>query len=251
MKAKTLFLAALSIAISACTPSPAPPTAENFPYLDTLQAGDGAKASGKRLMSLRPGLSRLDRAGENTLLIGVHGWRSEGYEWVRPLQTLDGQTNQVHFFRWDWKRCPADAAADLDAAISKLLGADPNISKVVLVGHSLGGLVVAEEAYSWKHKATLEAHTVASPLAGVGADKRCPGTALPARTLPANATFAQWRTRHELDGAFKDQKVDPQLVELKNSKVTALPETFEGQRLGHNWSISWVAAKLAGQTPAP
>src|SRR5262249_31339473 len=110
---------------------------------------------------------------------------------------------------------------------------------------------VAEEAYSWKHKATLEAHTVASPLAGIGADKRCPGAALTTRALPANTSVAQWRTRHELDGAFKDQKIDPQVAELKGSAVTLLPETFEGQRLGHNWSISWVAAKLAGQTPAP
>lgn len=250
MMVSRLF-AALALVVAACTPAAAPPRADTYPWLDTLQTGDGAKASGKRLMALSKGLSRVDRVGESTLLIGVHGFRSEGYEWVQPLQTLDDDANQVYFFRWDWARCPSAAAADLDAAISNVLDAHPGITRVVLVGHSLGGLVVAETTYGWKHKQKLEAHVIASPLAGIGADTRCPSTALTARTLASNATFTQWRTRQDLDGAFKDMKTNPQFIDLKDSKATQLPATYRGNRLGHNWSISWVADTLAGHAPPP
>jgi pimeloyl-ACP methyl ester carboxylesterase len=241
------LLVVLGLALAACRQ----PAAVGYPWLDTLEAGDGAKVSGKRLMSLNEGLSRVDRVGESTLLIGVHGYRSEGYEWVHPLQRLDNNTNQVDFFRWDWSRCPAAAAAELDAAIGALLDAHPRITRVVLVGHSLGGLVVADVAYAWKHKTPLEAHVVASPLLGIGEYPHCPETPLSARVLAPNASFVQWRTRHELDTAFKDMKRDPQIVDLKDSKVTLLPETYRGQRLGHNWSLSWVADKLAGDAPPP
>jgi pimeloyl-ACP methyl ester carboxylesterase len=256
MKTKILpcLIAALALSLAACS-SPAPqtaaPAADGFPWLDTLDSGDGAKESGKRIMALPAGLTRVDRTGDSVLLVGVHGFESPGYEWVHPLQKLDDDTNEVGFFHWDWKRCPAEAAADLDTAIGKAIEANPKITRVVLVGHSMGGLVVSEAAYGWTRATPLEAHVVASPIASIGKGPRCPGAALSARTLPSNATVAQWRTRHELDGAFKDTKPDPQVIELKGVKSTLLPESYKGNRLGHNWSISWVADTLKGETPAP
>jgi pimeloyl-ACP methyl ester carboxylesterase len=170
---------------------------------------------------------------------------------VHPLQNLDDETNEVYFFRWDWRRCPAAAAAELDAAIGRVLNAQPRITRVVLVGHSLGGLVVADVAYGWKRTTPLEAHVVASPLREIGQGDRCPETPLNGRALSPNASFAQWRTRHELDGAFKDMNPDPQIVDLEGSTATLLPETYRGHRLGHNWSVSWVADTLAGRSPPP
>jgi hypothetical protein len=38
---------------------------------------------------------------------------------------------------------------------------------------------------------------------------------------------------------------DPQEVEILKSKVTRLPETYKGNKLGHNWSISWVADEIS------
>lgn len=244
------YAVALAVALSACDLS-GDPSADDYPWLDTLNAADGAKSSGRRLMSLDAGLSRVDRDGDSTLLIGVHGYESEGYEWVRPLQVLDDDTNEVHFFRWDWNRCPSDAAAELDAAIENLLNTRPAISRVVLIGHSFGGLVVAEAAYGWQRSAPLEAHVIASPLQGIGANDRCPGLPLSDRTLAPNSSFSQWRTRQALDGAFKDLTRDPQVVELRHSNVTRLPETYRGHRLGHNWSVSWVAETIAGDPPPP
>ena len=48
----------------------------------------------------------------------------------------------------------------------------------------------------------------------------------------------------ELDGAFRDLSLDPQEVEIENSRVIRLPETYKGNKLGHNWSISWVADEI-------
>ena len=114
------LVVAFAFALSACDISRAP-SADMYPWIDTLDTDDGAKPSGKRLMSLGTGLSRIDRTGDSTLLIGVHGYQSEGYEWVLPLQTLDDDTNQVYFFRWDWTRCPSDASAELDPAAAWLV----------------------------------------------------------------------------------------------------------------------------------
>ena len=44
--------------------------------------------------------------------------------------------------------------------------------------------------------------------------------------------------------AFKRLKNDPQDLNLLGSKTTRLTESYRGRRLGHNWSISWVADKL-------
>ena len=54
----------------------------------------------------------------------------------------------------------------------------------------------------------------------------------------------EWRTIHKLDGAFKDLNYDPQNVEIKGSNVTRLPEKYKKNKLGHNWSISWVVDNL-------
>ena len=54
----------------------------------------------------------------------------------------------------------------------------------------------------------------------------------------------EWRTIKNLDGAFKNLKEDPQNVEIFGSIVTRLPETCKKNKLGHNWSISWVVDKL-------
>jgi len=38
---------------------------------------------------------------------------------------------------------------------------------------------------------------------------------------------------------------DPQIVEIENSNVTRLPEKYKENKLGHNWSISWVVDKIS------
>ncbi|MEE9572960.1 MAG: hypothetical protein V3W20_07930, partial [Candidatus Neomarinimicrobiota bacterium] len=55
-----------------------------------------------------------------------------------------------------------------------------------------------------------------------------------------NITHHQWRTQKQQDGAFRDLDYDPQEINFDNSLIFLLPETINGQRLGHNWSVTWV-----------
>ena len=222
--------------------------ADGFPWLDTLDAGDEVMASGTRLMELPLGLHRLDRdAAETdaTVNIAVHGWNSRGYEWVHLVKSLDGPASSIWFLRWNWDECPGAAAQALNRQLSEAPFA--HAEGIRLIGHSYGGVLVATAAEQWQGAVPLEAHTIAAPLAGVG--DRCPYKTPAA--LPGNVAFHEWRTRHQLDGAFRAMPVDPQVAELPGSRVTLLPATYNGRRLGHNWSVSWVADTLAGVAPAP
>lgn len=221
----------------------APALGDGFPWLDTLDAGGEVRASGSRLMALPHGLHRLDRDGGETVTVAVHGWRSEGYEWVHLLKSLDGAETSVWFYRWDWNGCPGPAAA----ALVERLGEAPfrDMARVRVVGHSYGGVLAAAAAAQWPGTVELEVHAIAAPLAGVG--ERCEYRTPSA--LPENVAFRQWRTRHELDGAFRAMPEDPQQVDIPGAETTLLPATYNGRRLGHNWSVSWVADVLAGKKP--
>ena len=220
---------------------------DEFPWLATLDA-EHAERDGKRLMALPLGLHRLDgNASHDGATVAVHGWRSRGYEWVYPLLTLadaeDGPAS-VWFFRWDWSTCPEAAAAEL---VTALAGLEPQgAAQIRLVGHSLGGVVVVAAAARWQAPTPLEAHAIAAPLASVGE----PCAYQPPTALPDSVALHQWRTQHALDGAFKDWPTDPQIVAIP-SPATRLPATYRGRRLGHNWTVSWVADRLAGNETPP
>ena len=203
--------------------------------------------SGKRLMSLPYGLHTLEENNtmEKTLIIGVHGSNSRGYEWIYPLSSLDNSDKLVAFFRWDDSSCPGPGIQSLSQNLSDLLVEKPNIKKIILLGHSYGGILVTSFMQNWKEKLPLEIHAIAAPLKGMGPVSSICGYEPPSATQ-ANTSLHQWRTIKELDGAFKDLDYDPQETMILNSKITRLPETYKGNKLGHNWSISWVADELLG-----
>ena len=88
--------------------------------------------SGKRLMSLPYGLHTLEENNtmEKTLIIGVHGSNSRGYEWIYPLSSLDNSDKLVAFFRWDDSSCPGPGIQSLSQNLSDLLVEKPNIKKI-------------------------------------------------------------------------------------------------------------------------
>ena len=43
------------------------------------------------------------------------------------------------------------------------------------------------------------------------------------------------------DNAFNSYDYDPQIIDFAESSVVRLPSEYNGRRLGHLWSISWVA----------
>lgn len=220
-----------------------------FPHIATLDP-DNARADGARLIDLPHGLHRLDRNPTVTrAVIMVHGWGSRGLEWVYPAVRLSDDDAATYFFRWDWNGCPAPAASRLAAELQAAAGTDPLPADLTVIGHSYGGLVVHEFVRS--HARDLPqgvvAHAVASPLAGMDALTGTCGYAV----VDAMPQLHQWRTQHALDGAFKDLPADPQDVEIAGSTVTRLPDTYRGRRLGHNWSVSWVADELAAARLKP
>ena len=216
------------------------------PTLDTFQAEKDVFESGKSLIALPFDLHDLEEVtvDQNTLLIGVHGSNSPGYEWIYPLQTLNDENNMVAFFRWDDEACPAPSVSSLLSLIEKKISDNPNLNKIILLGHSYGGLLVVAFAEAWEMDFPLQIHSIAAPLAGMGIFTSICNYEVP-NNLRDNIELHQWRTIKELDGAFSDLDYDPQVVKILKSKVTRLPETYKGNKLGHNWSISWVADEIS------
>lgn len=216
------------------------------PTLRELQTGEQVDDSGRWLMSLPPGLARLDDASTSRPLaiIGVHGYKSEGKEWVEALQRFGQMGAEVYFYRWNWNQCPETASEELSRAMEGLARSRPHLERLVVVAHSYGGVVATVAAQDEPFGKPAELHVVASPLAGVSQLERCDFHGVPAKPASEDISWRQWRTRKEVDGVYKDMETDPQIVELPALAVTDLPATWEGRELGHNWSVLYVAKSL-------
>ena len=217
---------------------------EEHPWLDSLDPGEGYKESGAKLIRLDFGLNPLERFNgkEKILLISVHGSQSEGYEWIYPLQTLDTEKSATFFYRWNDNKCYLSSAEKLNSYLSRAIKNFPDLEKVVLIGHSYGGVLVTSMVENWNNYLPTDIHSVAGPIGSEFNRGGCKYS--PPKHTPDKAVFYQWKTQHHLDAAFKRLKNDPQNLALTGSMVTRLPESYRGRRLGHNWSISWVADEL-------
>lgn len=217
----------------------------SYPWLDSLDSEDDYINSGKRLMDLDYGLNPLEVSNnqEDIAVIGVHGGRSEGYEWVYPLKTIDKKDRLILFYRWDDSSCFQPSALKLDQEILSLLKEKPVISKIVLIGHSYGGILLSWFIENWGKNIPIEIHTIASPLAGIDRIPFSCDYVVP-KKIRKNVQSIQWRTIKSIDNAFKDLAFDPQLITLEGHVVKQLPKKYRGKRLGHNWSISYVADEI-------
>lgn len=200
---------------------------------------------GQGLIDLPYGLNALESglSESEEILIAVHGSRSQGYEWVYPLKSIDSLKKEMYFYRWPDQGCFEAPAEKLIKDISNILLENPSLNKVILIGHSYGGILVSDVLKKWANKIPVEAHIIASPLAGSDLlINSC--NYYPIKKIKANSALFEWRTQHQLDSAFKDTLPNPQDISIIGSSITILPDTYKGNRLGHNWSISWVADEV-------
>ena len=227
----------LTFFLIACGNASQPPI-----QLNDLSAEISVKTLGERLIDLPYGLNDLEPSADESqeIFIAVHGGSSEGYEWIHPIRKIDTKQKHMYFYRWPDNGCFQGSAEELVNEIYNLLNQDNSFKKVILMGHSYGGILVTDVLKHWNVVTPLEVHVVASPLLGTTMLKTICGYE-PIKIIPKNSLLFEWRTQHQLDSAFKDLSVDPQQINIKGSLVTVLPDTYKGNRLGHNWSISWVA----------
>ena len=202
----------------------------------------GVKELGKRLIHLPFGLNSMEASNDEVdeIFIAVHGGNSEGYEWIYPLKTIDSKNKHMYFNRWTDNGCYQDSAENLVKDISNILSQNPALKKVSLMGHSYGGILVTHILKIWQASTPIEVHVVASPLQGMPMLESMCGYK-PIEKIPKNSVLFEWRTQHQLDNVYKDFFEDPQKVDIEGSFVSTLPDNYKGNRLGHNWSISWVA----------
>ena len=123
---------------------------------------------GQGLIDLPYGLNALESglSESEEVLIAVHGSRSQGYEWVYPLKSIDSLKKEMYFYRWPDQGCFEEPAEKLIKDISNILLENPSLNKVILIGHSYGGILVSDVLKKWANKIPVEAHIIASPLAG-------------------------------------------------------------------------------------
>ena len=213
--------------------------------LSDFQDNVSVKALGARLIELPMGMQSLESnlQNANQITIAVHGGSSEGYEWIYPLKTLDTPTNEIHFYRWPDNGCYKDSGDRLIVELENLLSQNRHIQTVTIIGHSYGGILVSHLLNNWQNLVTLNAHIIASPLQGNASLNNLCGYK-PSIQLQPMVHLYEWRTQQHLDSAFKDLPENPQNIEITGSNVVVLPDTYKGNRLGHNWSISWVVDQL-------
>ena len=116
-----------------------------------------------------------------------------------------------------------------------------DIEKITILGHSYGG-ILSSLLLNEIEAIETEIHVIAAPLGSSDLKKNC-GYEHPT-SKNNNVSYYQWRTIKKLDNAFNSLDYDPQLINFKESSVVRLPSQYRGKRLGHLWSISWVADNI-------
>ena len=194
--------------------------------------------SGQKLMDLNFGLHDLEanQTGKE-ILISIHGRDSRGFEWIYPLQTIDNEVTKTYFFRWDTTKCPQKTIPILMKEISAM----KDIEKITILGHSYGG-ILSSLLLNEIEAIETEIHVIAAPLGSSDLKKYCDYKHPTSKNN--NVSYYQWRTVKKLDYAFNSFDYDPQLIDFKESSVVRLPREYRGKRLGHLWSISWVADNI-------
>jgi hypothetical protein len=218
---------------------------DNFNQANALELGQD-------LIKMPYGLHQVNKSDSlaETLIIGIHGSNSEGYEWVYPLWKLNNDFTEIYFYRWNDEQCANIDNYILINSLAKTLKDNPNIQNIKILAHSYGGLyllnslaLMEEFLETQSRPLKTEIHFIASLLSppklislGCNMDNNFKDT--------YSMSIYNWKTIQSLDGAFRNYSKDPQNLKTPSSIETRLPSKYKGRKLGHNWSISWVADQI-------
>ncbi len=206
-------------------------------HISDLKRSDDVKEMGLSLMKLPKQLNVLNDANQGKIVVMVHGYGSQGYEWIHALIQSASKPQTVAFYRWNDQLCQDEAAQELLRTL-RVLG--QKYQEIVVYAHSYGGIIATLAATQFQ-EGKLELNIIASPLAGHPKLKnRCGFEGFKNIKETLGHRWVQWKTIKSLDHAFKDLDVDVQAVAIDGMDVVLLPETYKNQRLGHNWSVSYV-----------
>lgn len=202
------------------------------------------------LMELPLGLHRIEPPSDavNRLLIAIHDANTDGFEWTRPLQTMDDESTDTFFVRWDSNDCPNTSDEVVRQDIASLLESNESITRLTIVGHGMGGVYLSQFARNWKALTRLDGHVVAAPLkgtVGVFNDKEC-GDILPKR-LPPTIRLFQWRIVPSQHSLFKEMSEDPQVVDLDGSLVISFPEVIDDNTVDSIRALEIVASRIQAE----
>lgn len=217
---------------------------------DLLVPTENTEDSRSELMELPLGLHRIEPPSStvNRILIAIHDANTNGFEWTLPLQTMDDESTDTFFIRWNSNDCPKSSYEEVRQDISSLLNSNKSITRVTIVGHGLGGVYLSQFARNWKALTRLDGHVVAAPLkgtVGVFNDKEC-GDILPKR-LPPTIRFFQWRIDPSQHSVFKDMSDDPQVVDLDGSLVISLPEVIDDNTVDASRALEIVSSRIQAE----
>ena len=237
---KKAFLFILFFLSSGCDSKPNPPIL--LRQLNQLNIEE----AGELLINRNDGLYKIERTFESDSSFGiifVHGYGSFGKEWVKPVRYLSCQSVQTYWYRWDWNQCPDSAAEQL---LEKLLAftEEMNYDSLWILGHSYAGLIVALMSEEWRGNTKLTIHSIAAPLKGMPQSKLFCNFEKQKYNPNQNTKLIQWKTVHMNDNAFNRYENNPQIVEIIDGDIRQLLGEWNGTRLGHNRSISFVSSQL-------
>ncbi len=183
-------------------------------------------------------------------IVLVHGfyppaWPTKGFEWAEALKNMTETQYPIWWFRHEWNDCPEQISKILDLALDSLKNSIESLELLYVIGHSNGGLIVADLAEKWNSDFNISVHSIASGL-NLYRDrlKSCEVQGKKEYLFGENVDYIQWRTSKDVDGIFKNFDYDPQEVNLKNGDFVLLPKEWNGKRLGHNLSIQLVMEEL-------
>ena len=159
---------------------------------------------------------------------------------IEEFTDADGScTRSVYFFSYDFRKSNDDNSAELNSFISDVLHCNQGYSRVDIVAHSMGGLVVSDYVSDWGSSSIRKVITCGTPYEGA---PKLVNSVLTTKVLDGTGTnLALWA----LGGLTKATKASfPAIAELAPTERYFLKNSLEFKRYtGKTWTSPFTYVK--------